>query len=237
MKRCTLRAGLFSLTVAAPVWAQVPAEAPASAPVDQVPAAPPPAAAAPPAASPAPPPAPAAPPAPPAAPETAGPPTAVVPLSSLPETVAYRRGRAAPEGYVLTEEPRRGFVIGGVAVVGAAYLTGLMVTGVAMDFPNKTAFLAIPVAGPWITLATRDKRCDDDITLDCTGDELARRMLIVDGLVQAVGVGLIAAGMTWTKSVWLREDLASNVEFLPTLNVAASPGLPAPQGMSIVGQF
>lgn len=236
MKRCTLRAGLFSLTLASPVWSQVPAEVPASAPADPTPAAAPPAPAAPPAAAPAAAPPPAA-PAPPATPESSGPPTAVVPLTSLPETVAYRRGRAAPEGYVLTEEPRRGFVIGGVAVVGAAYLTGLMVTGVAMDFPNKTAFLAIPVAGPWITLATRDKRCDDDITLDCTSDELARRMLIVDGLVQAVGVGLIAAGMTWTKSVWLREDLASHVEFLPTLNVAASPGLPAPQGMSVVGQF
>lgn len=233
MKRITLKACLLSATVAGPVWAQAPAET--AAPPPSTPAPPSTLApTAPPALEPAP--TVAATPSAAAAPAPAEPPTAVVPLSSLPETVAYRRGRAAPEGYVLTEEPRRGLVIGGVAVVGAAYLSGLMVTGVAMDFPNKTAFLAIPVAGPWITLATRDKRCDDDITLDCTSDELARRMLIVDGLVQAVGVGLIAAGVTWTKSVWLREDLA-NVEFLPTLNVAASPGLPAPQGMSVVGQF
>ncbi len=218
MTRITLRVCLLSLTLTGSVWAQAPepvAEPVAPAPAPVAPA-----------------PAPVAAPAPAAQVQQ----TAVVPLSSLPATLPYRRERGAPEGYVLTEEPRRGLVIGGVAVLGAAYISGLLATGVVLDFPNKTAFLAIPVAGPWITLAARDKKCDGNDGLDCAGDELARRMLVIDGLVQAIGTGLIVTGFTWTKSMWLREDLA-NVELIPSVNVASLPGVPTPQGMSLVGRF
>lgn len=229
MKRIALRVGVLCLTLSGGAMAQAPAAAPAAAPTAE----PQPAAAAPVAAAPAPAPVAAAPaPAPVAAPVAPS-----IPLSSLPRTRPYRDEGVPPEGYILSEQPRRGFVIGGVAALGAAYITGLIISGVVLDFPNKSAFLAIPAAGPWITLATRDT-CDENssIVLDCADDELARRALVGDGIVQALGVALMVTGLTWTKSVWIREDLA-NVQLVPGLHVAKLPGDAQPQGLTLIGQF
>jgi hypothetical protein len=161
---------------------------------------------------------------------------APIPLTSLPPTQRYRAYEAPPPGYVLEEQARRALVIPGVAVVGALYITGVITTGVLQDFPNKTGFLAIPVAGPWITLVTRDASCDDDVTFDCEEDDAVKRLLVLDGLVQAIGTALIVTGFTWTKSVWVREDLA-NISLVPGVNVARVPGMPEAHGLSLVGQF
>lgn len=155
----------------------------------------------------------------------------------------YRDDQVPPPGYVLEEQTRRALVIPGVAVVGALYITGIITTGVLQDFPNKTGFLAIPVAGPWITLVSRETSCDDpnvettiDGSLECDEDKALDRLLILDGLLQAVGTALIVTGFTWTKSVWVREDLA-NIQLVPGISVARVPGLPQPQGLSLVGRF
>lgn len=158
-----------------------------------------------------------------------------VPLASLPATRPYRSNRGAPQGYVLSDEPRRGLIVAGVAVVGAAYFTGLIIAGVAQDFPNHSGYLAIPVFGPWITLAARNNdNCGDS---SCASDDVTKRALTVDGLFQAIGTGLIVTGLVWTRPVWLREDLAKHLDVVPGLNVAALPGMPQPQGMSVVGRF
>jgi hypothetical protein len=127
-------------------------------------------------------------------------------------------------------------VIGGIVAIGAPYISGLLIAGAAMDFPNKSAFLAVPVAGPWLTLATRDTCEDSGDVFDCTDDEIARRVLLFDGIIQALGTALLVTGFTWTKTVWLREDLADNIQFMPGLNVARLPG-DSPQGASVVGRF
>jgi hypothetical protein len=170
------------------------------------------------------------------APVAAAPLPPPVPIHYLPKTRPYRDDAPPPEHYVLSDEPRRGFVIGGVIAVGVPYITGLLIAGVAQDFPNKSGFLAIPVAGPWITLATRDTCEDTGGVLDCAESDAARRALLFDGIVQGLGTALIVTGLTWTKTVWLREDLADNVQFMPGLDVARLPG-DAPQGMSVVGRF
>lgn len=158
-----------------------------------------------------------------------------VPLASLPATRPYRSNRGAPEGYILSDEPRRGLIVAGVAVVGAAYFTGLIIAGVAQDFPNHSGYLAIPVFGPWITLAARNNdNCGDS---SCASDDVTKRALTVDGLFQAIGTGLIVTGLVWTRPVWLREDLAKHLDVVPGLNVAALPGMPQPQGLSVVGRF
>jgi hypothetical protein len=218
MKQTGPTVALFCLTLAGNAWAQEPAPA-APSPTPEAQLAAQPAVAAPAPAS------------------SAAPQPAPIPLYTLPKTRPYRDDVAPPPGYVLSEEPRRGFLIGGIAALGASYLSGLLVAGVFMEFPNKSAFLAVPAAGPGITLATRDS-CDNptDTTLDCAADDLAVRLLLVDGIVQAVGVGLIVTGLTWTKSVWLREDLAS-FELVPGLNVARLPGDGQPQGLTLLGRF
>lgn len=169
--------------------------------------------------------------APVAAPAPAPPP---VPLHYLPKTRPYRDDAPPPDHYVLSDEPRRGLVIGGIVAVGVPYITGLFVAGVGMDFPNKSAFLAVPIAGPWITLATRDG-CTDN-TISCTDDRLARSMLMLDGIFQGLGTALLVTGFTWTKTMWIREDLAQNIDLVPHLDVARLPG-DSPQGMSLIGRF
>lgn len=157
-----------------------------------------------------------------------------VPLASLPATRPYRSNRGAPEGYVLSDEPRRGLIVAGVSVVGAAYFTGLLVAGVADDFPNQSGYLVIPVLGPWITLAARDNRyCGDSL---CP-DDAVKRALTIDGIFQAIGTGLVVTGLVWTRPVWLREDLAKHLHLVPGVNVATLPGMPQPQGVSVVGRF
>lgn len=224
MKRVALQVSLLCLTSTGVAWAQdpaatptTPAPAPAAAPAASAPA---------PAAAPV-----AQPPAPVAAPL---PPP--VPLHYLPRTRPYRDDAPPPEHYILSDEPRRGLVIGGVIAVGVPYITGLLIAGVAQDFPNKSAFLAIPVVGPWITLATRDTCEEQSGVLDCASSDLARRALLFDGIFQGLGTALLVTGFTWTKSVWLREDLADNIDFMPALNVARLPG-DAPQGVSVIGRF
>jgi hypothetical protein len=167
----------------------------------------------------------------------AAPVVAPIPLTSLPHTQKYREDQPPPPGYVLEERARRGLVIAGVAVVGAFYFTGIITTGVLQDFPNKTGFLAVPVVGPWITLLARDSSCvSGDLSLDCESEDVAKRLLIADGLIQALGTACLVTGFTWTKSVWVREDLA-NVRLVPGIQVAKLPGVPQPQGLSLVGQF
>ena len=223
MKRITLRVSLLCVTSTGIAWAQDPTVPPTAA--EPAPAASP--------AQPTPAPAPAPMPAPPAA-APAPPP---VSLHYLPKTRPYRDDAPPPEHYVLSEEPRKGFVIGGVVAIGAPYITGLIIAGVGMDFPNKSGFLAVPVAGPWITLALRDS-CDESAELDfeCADDDLARRALMFDGIVQGLGAAALVTGLTWTRSVWLREDLADNIDFVPGLNVVGLPG-DTPHGMTVVGRF
>src|SRR5699024_10529078 len=123
-----LRVSLLCLTSTGIAWAQDPAAPPAAevAPAAAAPA-----------------PAPAVAPAPVAVAAPLPPP---VPIHYLPKTRPYRDDAPAPQHYVLSDEPRRGFVIGGVIAIGVPYFTGLLVAGVAQDFPNKSAFLAIPIA-------------------------------------------------------------------------------------------
>lgn len=117
----------------------------------------------------------------------------------LPKHRPYR-GEEELDGYVLQERWRKGLVIPGVALIGAAYFSGLAVASFD-DFDNQKGFLALPVAGPWLTLLTRD----DDCTSDVCGP---RRLLTASGVIQAVGLGMTIVGATWQKRLWVREDLA-----------------------------
>lgn len=86
-------------------------------------------------------------------------------------------------------------VAGGAAVTGAAYGVSALCASNWSDVPGSDA-LMVPVAGPWISLAQNDCAPDDP---DC-GFALYFRgfLLIVDGLVQAGGVGLIGEGLFMT---------------------------------------
>jgi hypothetical protein len=148
--------------------------------------------------------------------------------SSRPMTLEYKPLAPIPDGYHLAERPRRGFVIAGGITTGVVYGFSLWVAS-ANNFNYKTGWLLLPVLGPWAAIATNSCGASD---LDCQDrkPDVNKGMAIL-GVGQAVGVGLIAAGLTFRKKLLVRNDLASNVLVMPT---SFGPNAP---GVSVQGSF
>jgi hypothetical protein len=190
--------------------ATAPATAPAAAPAD-------------PNAAPAP--GPAAEPAPVAAAPVEAAPAAAAPaaapvlteyeLRRMPKRMKYREGYPVPDGYVISETPLRGLMIGGIVMVGVPYLTGLVIAGsVNPSFGNQGGWLAVPVAGPWLTYLLRtnctsefsNNVCDaDSVTLN----QFTRTMLLLDGGIQTIGLAMGIMGAVFTRTELVRADLAT----------------------------
>jgi hypothetical protein len=84
---------------------------------------------------------------------------------------------------------------GGLALSGAAYGTAYLCSSTWPDAPGADA-LKIPVVGPWIALA--DSGCAEDDP-DCGFTAYLRGFLtIVDGFIQAGGVGIAGEGLFMT---------------------------------------
>ena len=103
-----------------------------------------------------------------------------------------------PRGYVddnLRYPPssaRIGLILGGLGLTAAAYGITALVATTWNDVPGADS-LYIPVAGPWIALFQSGCAPDDP---DC-GAILAFRgiMYVLDGLIQAGGVGIAGEGV------------------------------------------
>jgi hypothetical protein len=81
--------------------------------------------------------------------------------------------------------------LGGVAVTGGAYA---MSYAMASNFPEVPGMsgLKVPIVGPWIALGQSGCAADDP---DCGAKVVLRGfLLVIDGLAQLGGVGLIAEG-------------------------------------------
>lgn len=113
-------------------------------------------------------------------------------------------GGQPPPGYRLGSEPRTGLWVTGVGLLGGAYLASFLAAGTAVsEGEDDIAPLFIPVAGPWITVRTADD-----------GDEL-RVPLVMDGLVQLAGLGLLIGGLAAQREVFVRSDVASSTPAQP----------------------
>lgn len=134
--------------------------------------------------------------------------------SALPKRLPYRNEPVMP-GYVL-EEQKRWWMVGvggGLFIIG--YVIGL---GVAEDndFNNGLGFAAIPIAGPWVSLAMHDRCSESEFAspsssiVTCNDDAIQSGM-IASGILQAGGLALLALGLGSTRQVWTREDLAIQV--------------------------
>lgn len=125
----------------------------------------------------------------------------------------YVEGQRIPPGYTVEERVRRGPIIAGSIVFGVPYVLGLLAAS-ADDFPNQSGWLVVPVAGPWVTLVSRDDTChddfggDDDVSYhyDCTDG--VDTLLVLDGLMQATGAALFIWGVSSSKKVLVRDDVA-----------------------------
>jgi len=131
----------------------------------------------------------------------------------LPEVLPYRDGQYVPPGYHLEERPIKPAIITGWVLTAVPYITGLLVTATS-GFPNRSALLVVPWAGPWLTLGLRENRCDttyDDEYEDppedtgCMEDVAVGMVLVFDGMVQAAGGTLLLIGYTVTKTKMVRD--------------------------------
>jgi len=126
-----------------------------------------------------------------------------------PRTLHYEEGQPIPQGYYLEEGVRRGPIIAGIIVLAVPYALGFSVAS-ALNFEDSTAWLVVPVVGPWITLATREDVCDPDSTY-CDDDRAIRTLLVLDGLVQGTGAALLLWGMTSKTKRLVRQDAALQI--------------------------
>lgn len=133
--------------------------------------------------------------------------TAVVDIRLLPKQLPYR-GENAMDGYVLDERRRWWMIILGGALFGIGYVGSIAVGG-DHDFDNGFGFTPIPLAGPWITMATHDDEClDEDF---CVEDSSVDAQLGALGVLQLAGAVLLPIGLMSTKQVWIRKDLALGI--------------------------
>jgi hypothetical protein len=165
------------------------------------------------------------------APAPAPPQPAPAPQQPLPPRYPYREGMPIPPGYHLEDRPRQGFLTAGYLVAGIPYAIGLMIAASA-DFANESGWLALPFAGPWMTIGRRDYACSgeddpDQDPGDCWGDAVVAP-LILDGIVQTLGGIFLMVGYTATKEYVVRDDMAYAI--LPS-RVGSG------YGMSLVGRL
>lgn len=88
-------------------------------------------------------------------------------------------------------------------MLGVPYLIGTFGT-LSVLGDGDTGWLAIPIAGPWITLANRNTDCGEigepsPGGFECFSDEAGNGLLIASGILQAVGAAMIALGLANTR--------------------------------------
>ncbi len=156
------------------------------------------------------------------------------PVPSPDAKAATPRAQPTPEETVVVRYPpssvRVPLIIGGSFITLAAY--GLTVASALTwdDVPGADAML-IPVAGPWIALAQTGCAPDDP---DC-GAILALRgiLLVVDGIAQLGGLGLIAEGIFMTTEA----DAPASPGKRKTSWSVAPVITPTQTGFGVVGTF
>jgi hypothetical protein len=141
---------------------------------------------------------------------------ALVRAESPPSRLRYEEGQVVPEGYRLRSGPRKGLVISGAIVAGAAYGFGV-VGAVDSDFEDNAGYLLIPGVGPWLMLAAgRDPPKGCPTREVCAGDIDYKPLFVVGaGLAQAVGTVLLVAGLTSKRRYLERKDLEMSVVPIP----------------------
>lgn len=173
-------------------------------------------------------------------------PLAIAPASAAfyPPVLPAYKDLAPPPGYVETRQWNAAFLVGGGVVLAATYAASLGY-GASQDYENGLGGLAVPVFGPWISLANRDFNCDVDSATDVDGiadsqesletciaeQTTAAGFLVGLGVGQLVGAALVTVGLLDSRRRWVRADLAGvEVGF----DVAANPYF---SGLQATGQF
>lgn len=130
-------------------------------------------------------------------------------------------GTAGQTGWRTVTEPNLSLVLAGAVTFGTSYLAGVAAAAGAA-FDNESAYLTLPLAGPWATLAERDY--GTPLSLGA-GDYAAAIGLLLGGLAQLTGSALFVAG-------FVAED-ESRVADVAIAPIAVDGG----QGAGLSGRF
>lgn len=119
-------------------------------------------------------------------------------------TVTWQDGDPIPRGYRPVHRMRTGLVVAGAVTFGVTYLTTALVGAAVNDISvayggtgRSAKLLIIPLVGPWTLLGS---------TISAVG----QFGLVLDGLVQAAGVGMFIAGLTYPQVVLVPAGYSKN---------------------------
>jgi hypothetical protein len=114
--------------------------------------------------------------------------------------------------------PNRPLLIAGSVIFGASYGPSLLYDQTSTY--NTQSDLGIPVAGPWLDLR-------NDVCTMQPCDELSSGLLILDGLAQAIGVGLLLSSLFVPEDAFRFSSRSASVVLTPSRLSHAAYGLGA----------
>jgi hypothetical protein len=124
----------------------------------------------------------------------------------LPKELPYNEGQPVPWGYKVVPHARKGLVIWGVVLLAAGWSIDLIYAQ-GEGFRNESAWLALPIAGPFIAVAAAKSNCGSGSS-DCTITRDDRAPLALTGVLQVAGAGMAALGIGLKTKSLIRTDLA-----------------------------
>lgn len=123
-----------------------------------------------------------------------------------------------PEGYRHVSRPNGRLIGAGVALLSSGWVTSMLVASIATDVENDEKNDAadgvtagdwvpmyIPVAGPFVMMATLDPRPS------------LRGLLLLDGIVQTAGALGVVLGITVRNHALVRSDTYADVHVVPVV--------------------
>jgi hypothetical protein len=113
-----------------------------------------------------------------------------------PKQLDYDEGQPIPAGYHRAERARPGPVIAGSITFGVLWLASVLTSVIGTPLgDDNLRDLWIPVVGPFITISREDSN-------------RSTPTLAIDGVGQAIGLGLLVWGITSPRTVLLRNDIS-----------------------------
>ncbi|AKT39166.1 uncharacterized protein CMC5_033130 [Chondromyces crocatus] len=138
--------------------------------------------------------------------------------AAFPRTLPYRERVPPPPGYRLETTVSRPLVISGGALLGTAYLVAALTGGTIVTMGERGASdhlpLFVPLAGPFITMATAP-----DAGIGGRHDGPLGMLLLFDGVAQVTGAVLLVAGLLSNKPVWVRDDIPQKAQVTPRVTL------------------
>ncbi len=136
---------------------------------------------------------------------SSSPAASTTPSAPMKDTLPYTRGEPIPAGYRLESrlDHVEHTVLGG-ALLGGGHLAMIGLARSIEDAPRTAGWLYVPLLGPFAFVLA--EKCDSAAEGDvrCSIDTGFKAIIILDGLVQILGVGYLVHGLASTEELLVR---------------------------------